>query len=282
MEKKTVTEQVQEAWNRDPEFDRGKDGTLAGGFLERDNNRSAVIAIALPKARSLSEGDQAEMAQRLEEGEEKRREAKERAKREGKARAWPRGKSLTKGNKVKLAVLGIDSDVLDKGDPLYAKALRKANLYRKHRQRELAVTHGYLSAGAGSLLATASLALASSRFVYEKVVQTGDTSLLKLASGLADSARQNELAAYELCAREAVVRKKTLQLSNAMPWLTVSDNTSIPVEVAPKKRGRGRPRKDDVVQADVLTEEEAKEVQDIPEIGGNIGSWLHSEALKGK
>lgn len=280
QKKKTVQEQVQEAWDRPPEFDHGRDGTLAGGFLERDNNRAAVIAIALPKARSLTEPDKTEALARLEAGEAKRAEAKERAKKSGKARAWPRGKSLTKGNKVKLAVLGIDSDILNEGNPEYAKALRTANSYRKHRQRELAITHGYLSAGASALLATASLALASSRYVYAQVVRTGDISLLKTASALADSARQNELAAYELCAREAVVRKKTLQLANAMPWLTVTTDAG-PVEVSPPKKGRGRPRKDSMVSDEVvLSPKEEKDVEGLPEPGGNIGSWLHAKAKK--
>jgi hypothetical protein len=45
--------------------------------------------------------------------------------------------------------------------------------------------------------------LAASRYLAAKASTTGDAGLFKQASNLANDARQNELAAWELAAREA-------------------------------------------------------------------------------
>jgi hypothetical protein len=122
-----------------------------------------------------------------------------------------RGKPFTTGNRAaagrrpKLALLGVPADATD---PRYALALRRASRYRKRRCSELAVAHGYVSAGASSLIASASLALSASRFLYEVAAETGDAETLKRASALANDARQNELAAWELAAKESGARQQ--------------------------------------------------------------------------
>jgi hypothetical protein len=66
--------------------------------------------------------------------------------------------------------------------------------------------HGYVSAGVSSLIASASLALCASRYLYEVAAETGDAETLKRASALANDARQGELAAWELASREGQAR----------------------------------------------------------------------------
>ncbi len=142
------------------------------------------------------------------------------------SRKWPK-KSLIRGRKNALAVIGLK---LDKADPAYDKCIKLADDYRKHRSRELVVVHGFVSAGVSSLLSTAALALAASRYLYERAGTDGEISLLITASKLADSARQSELAAWELCAREGVARKKSAAAQEKAPWLIT-------------KEGPGRPQK---------------------------------------
>ena len=151
------------------------------------------------------------------------------------ARSWPK-KSLIKGRKNALATVGLD---LTDGDPDYVKVLKLSDNYRKHRARELVVVHGFVSAGVSSLLASGALALAASRYLYERAAKDGDVSLLMQASKLADSARQNELAAWELCKRESVDRKRAAAQQQGVPWL-VSQS---------EKTGPGRPRKVDKIDA---------------------------------
>jgi hypothetical protein len=124
-----------------------------------------------------------------------------------------------------LALLGVDG--VD-ADPAYALALRRASRYRKRRCSELAVTHGYVSAGASGLVASASLALCASRYLYERAAKTGDPELLKRASSLANDARQNELAAWELCSRESATRPKKA------PDLLGAFRGATPADVSPK------------------------------------------------
>jgi hypothetical protein len=135
-----------------------------------------------------------------------------------------------KGRRTKLAAFGLSPSIIKSGDPRYAAALYQANKYRKTRMKELAQLHGHVSAGAGALLASASLALAASRFLYERYAESvdlggGELELLKQASGLADKARAAELAAWEMSAREGVLKRRTEMANAGMPWLANVDGT---------------------------------------------------------
>jgi len=168
-------------------------------------------------------------------------------------RTYPNIKSPLKARVTKLACLGIPSHILDQGSPEYARCIRLANSYKKARTKELYSAHGYVSSGVSALLAAASLALSASRFLYEAGCSTpfqpaerghlGQAQLLKLASSLGDSARQNELSAWELCAREGVVVKRNRAGNEAMPWLVAG------VSAPEEKRKPGRPRKVEYVNA---------------------------------
>ena len=118
-------------------------------------------------------------------------------------RPFQPGNRAAAGRRPRLALLGVSVDATD---PRYALALRRAARYRKRRCSELAAVHGYVSAGASSLIASAALALCASRYLYEVGASTGDAETLKRASALANDARQNELAAWELASREAAAR----------------------------------------------------------------------------
>lgn len=131
----------------------------------------------------------------------------------------PLEKGAGKGRKTKLAAFGLSPSIIRAGDPDYAKAIHSANKYRKTRMRELASLHGHVSAGAGALLASASLALAASRYLYQKAALDGDSGLLKQASQLADSARSSELAAWEMSAKEGVLKRRQESSDAGMPWL---------------------------------------------------------------
>src|SRR5687768_6742078 len=76
--------------------------------------------------------------------------------------------------------------------------------YGAHRRRELASAHGgSISAGVGAIVESAAMAMAASRFVQSLAAESGDAELFKQAAALASTARQHELAAWELAAREA-------------------------------------------------------------------------------
>lgn len=98
-----------------------------------------------------------------------------------------------------------------------------------HRAAEMTRIHGELSVGVTTLLQSAGQQLASSRFLQAlggaNPVQKGaKAQWFMLASRLADSARQNELAAYELAVREAAARRTGPSTANALPpWLMVVD-----------------------------------------------------------
>lgn len=132
-----------------------------------------------------------------------------------------------KGRKTKLAAFGLNPSLVRAGDPRYAAALHQANKYRKLRMREIAQLHGHCSAGVGALLASASLALAASRFMYELAAANPDPQLLKDAAKLADSARQSELACYELAAREGVLKRRKETAASGMPWMLTAEGDEL-------------------------------------------------------
>ncbi len=145
-----------------------------------------------------------------------------------KAEAPERLPGAGKGRKTKLAAMGLSPSIIKSGDPRYAAALYQANKYRKTRMKELAQLHGHVSSGAGALLASASLALAASRFLYERYAEGpelggGELELLKQASGLADKARAAELAAWEMSAREGVLKRRSEASNAGMPWIQKLD-----------------------------------------------------------
>ena len=94
--------------------------------------------------------------------------------------------------------------------------------WRDDHMRTLAATVGGGEVGPGpaSIISTAAMQMAASRFLYDVGAQAGDPRLLTDASRLGDSSRQNLLAAHELCAREAMARKA--QKAPDAPWLTAT------------------------------------------------------------
>ncbi len=67
---------------------------------------------------------------------------------------------------------------------------------------------GYCGPAPSSMVASAALQLAWSRYFSDLAAVGGDSELALTASRLADASRQNLLAAHELCAREAQARPK--------------------------------------------------------------------------
>jgi hypothetical protein len=65
---------------------------------------------------------------------------------------------------------------------------------------------GYVGPGASSMVASAALQLACSRFCFDLAATTADPALMRQGSQLADASRQNLLAARELAVREAEAR----------------------------------------------------------------------------
>lgn len=147
--------------------------------------------------------------------------------------AWRQGHGSTGGkNKLpRIEVLPLD----ELGKPLYSKLrtggamkiklargltlklppkawkpyLEQAEHFRRHQAREIArQSGGRCGAGPSSMVATAALQLAASRYIMDKGMEEDDMSLVKMASGIANDSRQNLLAAFELAHREAYAMRQ--------------------------------------------------------------------------
>ncbi len=89
-------------------------------------------------------------------------------------------------------------------DPRFEPYAKAARAFRRAQVTMLArsVGGGHCGPAPASIIASAALQLAGSRFAFEVL---GD---MVLGSRLADASRQNLLAAHELCAREAQSRPR--------------------------------------------------------------------------
>jgi len=101
-------------------------------------------------------------------------------------------------------------------DPRFDPYARAARAFRRAQVRRLteSVGGGECGPAPSSIVASASLQLAASRFAFEVL---GD---MVLGSRLANDSRQNLLAAHELCAREAQARRA--EKPATPPWLVSS------------------------------------------------------------
>lgn len=89
---------------------------------------------------------------------------------------------------------------------------------REHLATLATQAGGEVGPGPSSIVASAGLQLAASRYLSDRAAKAGDAKLFHLASTLANDSRQNLLAAYELAVREAKARQAN-GAASAMPWL---------------------------------------------------------------
>jgi hypothetical protein len=90
----------------------------------------------------------------------------------------------------------------------YAYEAAGEDFAERHCADLAAMFDGQCSAGPSSIVKTAGIQLAASRFLYDAGKQTGDAKMLGEASRLGNDARQSILAAYELQSREAQARPR--------------------------------------------------------------------------
>lgn len=116
------------------------------------------------------------------------------------------GKARAESEKLS-RLLGL-SDVHD--DHAYAPYAKLARQWRDEHMRDLAasVGGGHIGAGVASIVSSAALQLAASRWLADRGAETGSAKMLLDASRLSDASRQNLLAAHELAAKEAKAREE--------------------------------------------------------------------------
>jgi hypothetical protein len=92
----------------------------------------------------------------------------------------------------------------------FAPYRRAAATFRRVQCGELARTvgGGVCGPGPSSVVASAALALAWSRYLSDQAAATGDAELVMRSARLGETSRQHLLAAHELCAREAQARPR--------------------------------------------------------------------------
>ncbi len=117
------------------------------------------------------------------------------------------GGHAKRGTSRLTARLGLS--VLPDGDA-FAPYRRAAATFRRVQCAELARTvgGGVCGPGPSSVVASAALALAWSRYLSDQAAATGDAELAMRSARLGETSRQHLLAAHELVAREATARPR--------------------------------------------------------------------------
>ncbi|MGO9247459.1 MAG: hypothetical protein ACLP7W_02565 [Solirubrobacteraceae bacterium] len=156
---------------------------------------------------------------------------------------------LAKARKVRL----IDSLGLAKiaDDASFSPYRCAAEEFVSHHLAQLAMqAGGQVGAAPSTMIASAALQLAASRWCFDRGAQTGDVGWKTSGSKFANDSRQNLLAAYELAVREAKARAAGPRAS--APWLeeaTSLGSTSLgssetsPAEMASETRSETSPHR---------------------------------------
>jgi hypothetical protein len=134
--------------------------------------------------------------------------------------AQVQGGRAKRGKSRLAARLGLAT--LPEGDA-FAPYRRAAATFRRVQCSELARTvgGGVCGPGPSSVVASAALALAWSRYFSDQAAATGDPELAMRSARLGETSRQHLLAAHELCAREAAARPK--HGGGLPPWMRLVD-----------------------------------------------------------
>ena len=90
---------------------------------------------------------------------------------------------------------------------------------RAHLEELALQSGGRVGPGPASIVQSAGLQLAASRFLAEQGARTADAALLGRASSLANDSRQNLLAARELAVREAQARIEVADKRELPSWV---------------------------------------------------------------
>jgi hypothetical protein len=103
-------------------------------------------------------------------------------------------------------------------DHPYAPYARLAREWRDEHMAQLAATvgGGRIGPGPASIVSTAAMQLAASRWLGDVGAETGDAKALMDASRLADGSRANLLSAHELAAKEAQARPRESSMLERM------------------------------------------------------------------
>lgn len=123
------------------------------------------------------------------------------------ASTWQAAGGRATAGKTRLAAkLGL-TNLAD--DSAFAQYKRAASVFRRVQCAELARTvgGGVCGPGPSSIVASAALALAWSRYFSDQAAVTGDSELALRSARLGETTRQHLLAAHELCAKEATARR---------------------------------------------------------------------------
>jgi hypothetical protein len=91
-------------------------------------------------------------------------------------------------------------------DPRFAPHNRRRLAWTRRRRQELVETTGAVSSGVGAYLVSAGWLFAAGEFAAELAAERGDLEAFKVAAQLTQTARQHDLAAWSLAAREAQAR----------------------------------------------------------------------------
>ena len=89
--------------------------------------------------------------------------------------------------------------------------------WQRKRMAELQAAHGHVSHGVGAIVSAAAWLYAGGEFAAELAAQAGDVEGFRTAAKLTSTARQHELGAWELAAREAQAAKPVPSATNR--WL---------------------------------------------------------------
>lgn len=163
--------------------------------------------------------------------------------RDASGRFLPGNKAGT-AQRVKAGKRGALVHLERQGDAAARAAVAFGRRYSAHRRAELARLHGgMLSSGPGSMIESASMLLASSRYWAARASAEGNPDFARLSATLAAGARQAERDAWHLAQLEAQARPKS---PASYPWLVSTSTPAQPDDESNNDNDEGDDGNDDL------------------------------------
>lgn len=107
----------------------------------------------------------------------------------------------------KVNTLGVSKLAVHNFPEEYKSSIHHAEKFLKARLDEYRENFGQISVGVITLLANAALTLGLSRYLHDRAALEGDVQALIKIAGILDKYKNIEFGAYEMAAREAMMRK---------------------------------------------------------------------------
>lgn len=196
------------------------------------------------------------------------------------------------GRRPKITSIGVTKRSFRMMGPEGRAHFEQATRYHRARCQTLYTNFGHVSESVALLVSNSATQNAIARWYINRGIEDGDDHLVDRGIKYQNAARQMELSAWEMCAREAKAFREVRDRQESIPWVDGTPDTAItPPKPLPEQLVKWREKKaKEKAEAEAEATKKAKaeaaelakaEVRNVDESGNAAGpdSWLAGDMV---